>query len=166
MWELISFDYSQELSRSPYRGPGPRCVRRRMVMVSLAQWQTGGGHWGVTRDVWGLCFMFLVRACRPCMSTFGRRCLRINCAHLSCVWWAHPEPYNRLWQPGCIPPFGNENFLALVSGFRCGCGLRWAEWAGLVSLWCPEAAADRVKEPRRGYQALCTTNNNNTHRHK
>lgn len=92
------------------------------------------------------------------MEIFSMNKFRFWCwAYLCCAWLAHPEPYNRLWQPCNIPPSGNESSPALVSGCRCGCGLRWAELAGLASLWCPAAGAGRVKEPRLEYQAPCVS---------
>lgn len=75
--------------------------------------------------------------------------------YLCCVWLAHPEPYNKLLQPCCIPPSGNESFLALVSGCQCGCGRQRGELTDPVCLWSPAAGADRVEEPRQGYQAPC-----------
>lgn len=68
--------------------------------------------------------------------------------YLRCVWLARSEPWSRLEQPGSIPPSGSESFPALVSGCRCGCGLRRAKSAGLVCLWCPAAGAGTVEEPR------------------
>ena len=78
-----------------------------------------------------------------------------GCTYLCCVWLEHLEPCSRLERPGSTPPSGSESSLALVSGCRCGFGLRWAKLTGPVSLWCPAAGAGRVKEPRTEYLAPC-----------
>ncbi len=158
IWKLISFDYAKELSQNVDGGTGLRSMRLCMVIMWLLHWTVMSSR-AETAVVWTLSMV---------QATVWQHFLRINShfpVYLCCVWSAHPEPYNRLWQPGCIPPSGNESFLALVSGCRCGSDLRWAELTGLACLWCPAAAAGRVKEPRLEYPALCVQSKTKTNTH-